>query len=72
MKNDQNTNNNSTETTTRIAAPVQSQSANLGRKYNLFLGNECYGFVHAHSEQEALYRVAAFGKPFTAQLAENQ
>lgn len=72
MINNKNTNNNSTETTTRIA-PAQSQSANyIGRKYNIFLGSECYGFVHAANESEALYRVAAFNKPFTAQLAENQ
>ena len=35
-------------------------------KWNLFIGNEPYGFVHASSEAEALDRVRAFKRPFRA------
>ena len=42
------------------------------RKWNLFIGDEPYGFVHASSEREALDRVAAFKRPFRAVLASDQ
>jgi hypothetical protein len=51
---------------------AQLQPEMKQRRWDLFLGNECYGFVHAVSAQEALDRVAAFKKPFTAKLAEDQ
>jgi hypothetical protein len=35
-------------------------------KWALFIGDECYGFVHASSEAEALDRVRAFKRPFRA------
>jgi hypothetical protein len=51
-------------------ARVQSEQSGTQKKWNLFIGNEPYGFVHANSEAEALDRVAAFRKPFRAELAE--
>jgi hypothetical protein len=35
-------------------------------KWNLFIADEPYGFVHASSEAEALDRVRAFKRPFRA------
>jgi len=51
----------------RLRAPSRSENWKQ-QKWNLFLGTECYGFVHASSEAEALDRVRAFGKPFRAEL----
>ncbi|GEM_PF-1103080 len=44
----------------------QSQQAGSQIKWNLFIGDEPYGFVHATSEAEALDRVRAFKRPFRA------
>lgn len=49
----------------RLRAPSQPELKQQ-MKWNLFIGDEPYGFVHASSEQEALDRVAAFKKPFRA------
>ncbi len=51
---------------------AQLQPEMKQRRWDLYLGNECYGFVHAHSAKEALDRVAALEKPFTARLSEEQ
>jgi hypothetical protein len=55
---------------------LQSRPEQVGtakqRKWNLFIGDEPYGFVHANSQAEALDRVAAFKKPFRAVLAPEQ
>jgi len=51
---------------------AQSQSELKQRKWNLFMGEEPYGFVHASSEAEALDRVRAFRRPFRAVLAPEQ
>jgi N-formylglutamate amidohydrolase len=65
MKTNSNTHQNSD-----AGAQLRSeQSRRQQRKYNLFVGEEIYGFVHASSEAEALDRVAAFKKPFRAVLA---
>jgi hypothetical protein len=48
----------------KLRAPSQPELKQ--QKWNLFVGNEPYGFVHASSEAEALDRVAAFKKPFRA------
>jgi hypothetical protein len=47
---------------------LQSRSEQVSKqiKWNLFVGDECYGFVHASSETEALDRVRAFKRPFRA------
>ena len=44
----------------------QSQPGSKQIKWNLFIGDEPYGFVHASSEAEALDRVRAFNRPFRA------
>ena len=70
MKTDSNfqTNDKANQRGTQVQA--QSRSENVKQKrYALFLNNECYGFVHASSEREALDRVAGFKKPFTARLS---
>jgi len=53
---------------------LQSRTEQGGtqRKWSLFIGNECYGFVHASSKAEALDRVTAFKKPFRAVLAAEE
>ena len=63
-----------TNTTIKTAGKALEQSEQVGtqRKWNLFIGEEAYGFVHAASEAEALDRVAAFRKPFRAVLAADQ
>jgi len=53
-------------------ARVQSEQLSTPRKWDLFIGNEPFGFVHASSEREALDRVAAFQRPFRAVLAADQ
>ena len=53
-----------------IKAPIHPELTQ--KKWNLFIGDEPYGFVHASSEREALDRVAAFRKPFRAELAADQ
>jgi len=62
-----------TTTTTKTTMKAQEQSEQLStkqQKWNLFVGEEIYGFVHAASEAEALERVAAFKRPFRAVLAK--
>jgi hypothetical protein len=54
----------------RLRAPSQPELKQ--QKWNLFIGDGPYGFVHASSEAEALDRVAAFKKPFRAVLAPEQ
>ena len=49
-----------------------NKSGTQQKKWNLFIGEEVYGFVHAASEAEALARVAAFKRPFRAVLAAGQ
>lgn len=65
-----------TNTTKETGRRAQEQSEQVGtarqRKWNLFIGDEPYGFVHASSEAEALDRVAAFKRPFRAVLAPEQ
>ena len=47
---------------------LQSQTEQVSKqiKWNLLIGDEPYGFVHASSEAEALDRVRAFKRPFRA------
>ena len=59
-----------TDTELRLKAPSHPELKQ--QRWNLFVGDEPYGFVHAASEQEALDRVAAVGKPFRAVLAPDQ
>ena len=42
------------------------EQVNKQIKWNLLVGDECYGSVHASSEAEALDRVRAFKRPFRA------
>jgi hypothetical protein len=44
----------------------RSEQVSKQGKWNLFIGDEPYGFVHASSEAEALDRVRAFKRPFRA------
>jgi hypothetical protein len=44
----------------------RSEQVSKQGKWNLFIGDEPYGFVHASSEAEALDRVRAFKLPFRA------
>ena len=44
----------------------RSEQVSKQIKWNLFIGDEPYGFVHASSEAEALDRVRAFKRPFRA------
>ncbi len=53
----------------RLRAPSQPELKQQ-KKWNLFIGDEPYGFVHASSEAEALDRVAAFKRPFRAEPAK--
>jgi len=57
-----------TNTTTKTERRAQEQSEQVTTqiKWNLFIGDEPYGFVHASSEAEALDRVRAFKRPFRA------
>ena len=48
------------------------EQVNKQVKWNLFVGDECYGSVHASSETEALDRVRAFKLPFRAVPAPEQ
>ena len=50
----------------------RSQQVNRQIKWNLFIGDEPYGFVHASSEAEALDRVRAFKRPFRAVPAQEE
>ena len=50
----------------------RSQQLNKQIKWNLFIGDEPYGFVHASSEAEALERVRAFKRPFRAVPAQEE
>jgi hypothetical protein len=59
-----------TDTELRLKAPSHPELKQ--QRWNLFVGDEPYGFVHASSEQEALDRVAAFKRPFRAELAAVQ
>ena len=59
-----------TDSNTSIKAPAHPELTQ--RKWNLFIGDEPYGFVHASNEREALDRVAAFKRPFRAELAADQ
>ncbi|HNR71746.1 MAG TPA: hypothetical protein PKJ00_10235 [Verrucomicrobiota bacterium] len=61
---------NTTNQTENEGAQLRSEQSGKQRKYNLFVGEEVYGFVHASSEAEALDRVAAFKKPFRAVPAD--
>jgi len=63
---------NTTNQTEGARARVQSEQSRTQRKWNLFIGNEPYGFVHATTEAEALERVAAFKRPFRAVLATEE
>lgn len=63
---------NTTNQTSRRAQEQSEQSGTRQKKWNLFIGEEIYGFVHAGSEAEALERVAAFKRPFRAVLAAGQ
>ena len=47
---------------------LQSRTEQVSKqiKWNLLIGDEPYGFVHASSEAEALDRVRAFKRPFRA------
>ena len=65
-------NTNTTKTSDGEARGQSEQCIKPQRKWNLFIGDEPYGFVHATSEQEALDRVSAFKRPFRAVLAEGQ
>lgn len=62
-----------TNTTIKTEGRAQEQSEQVGtarqQKWNLYIGDEPYGFVHATSQAEALDRVAAFKRPFRAVLA---
>jgi N-formylglutamate amidohydrolase len=60
---------NTTNQAKNEGAQLRSEQSGKQQKYNLFVGEEIYGFVHASSEAEALDRVAAFRKPFRAELA---
>ena len=53
-------------------ARVQSEQLGTQRTWLLFVGEELYGFVHAGFEAEALDCVAAFQRPFRAELAQEQ
>jgi len=68
------TNTTNTTKKTEVKARGQSEQSGTGRqkKWNLFIGEECYGFVHAASEAEALAKVAPFKRPFRAVLASGQ
>jgi len=59
-----------TNTDNELKAPSHPELKQ--QKWNLFIGQEPYGFVHACSEHEALDRVAAFKRPFRAELAADQ
>jgi len=59
-----------TDNELKIKAPSHPELKQ--QKWNLFIGQEPYGFVHACSEREALDRVAAFKRPFRAELAADQ
>jgi hypothetical protein len=59
-----------TDSETSIKAPEHPETNQ--QKWNLFIGEEPYGFVNASSEREALDRVAAFKRPFRAELAADQ
>jgi hypothetical protein len=61
--------NTNTTNQTEEKARVRSEYEGTGRqrKWNLFIGEEPYGFVHANAE--AVDRVAAFKKPIRAELA---
>ena len=64
-----------TNTTKKTEVKARGQSEQSGtrqQKWNLFIGEECYGFVHATSEEEALAKVAPFKRPFRAVLASGQ
>ncbi len=52
----------------KLRAPSQPELKQ--QKWNLYIGDEPYGFVHASSEAEALDRVAAFKRPFRAEPAK--
>ena len=52
----------------RLRAPSQPELKQ--QRWNLFVGSEPYGFVHASSEAEALDRVVGFNKPFRAVPAD--
>lgn len=69
-ENNETTMKTHTDSETSIKAPGHPEAKQ--QKWNLFIGNEPYGFVHASSEREALDRVAAFKKPFRAELAADQ
>jgi hypothetical protein len=63
---------NTTNQTGEKARGQSEQSGTRQKKWNLFIGEECYGFVHAASEAEALAKVAPFKRPFRAVLASGQ
>ena len=62
------TNDTKTEKVEEAQLQPEMKQRETLKKYHLFVGDEIYGFVHACSEAEALDRVAAFKKPFTAVL----
>jgi hypothetical protein len=59
-----------TDSELRLKAPSHPELRQ--QKWNLFIGDQPYGFVHASSEREALDRVAAFKRPFRVELAADQ
>jgi hypothetical protein len=61
-----------TQTTEIQNQGSQSQLVSKQIKWNLFIGDEPYGFVHASSEAEALDRVRAFKRPFRAVPAPDE
>ena len=61
-----------TDTHNELRLKAPSHPERRQPKWNLFIGQEPYGFVHAGSEREALDRVAGFKKPFRAELAADQ
>ena len=61
-----------TSTTKETEGKAQEQSEQLGtqKKWDLFIAEEPYGFVHATSEADALSQVARFNRPFRAVPAQ--
>jgi hypothetical protein len=69
-ENNETTMNTRTDSELSLKAPSHPELKQ--QKWNLYIGEEPYGFVHAGTEREALDRVAAFKRPFRAELAADQ
>jgi hypothetical protein len=61
---------NTTNQTGNEGAQLRSEQSGKRQKYNLFVGEEIYGFLHANSQAEALARIAVLRKPFRIILAD--